>query len=291
MKNNIILIDKPYGITSFDCIREIKKQTDIRKLGHTGTLDPFAQGVLVVLTGKYTKLTNLFHKYRKSYIATFQTGYLSNTGDITGEIIQSGKLLTKNDIETIIPKYVGEIQQKPHKFSAVKINGERAYDLARAEKDFELKSKKVCIYDIKLLHYLNGFGTLRIECSTGTYIRSLIEDIAKELGSNAYTYSLIRESVGPYKIGDCSKLNNILINNLDSGNLKDLGKIITPNKEQLIKLNFGKKEILEDEDSDLIIIERNNQILTILEKTERKYKYIFNNVELINDIIKKENLL
>ena len=173
MKNRgIIPVNKPKGWTSFDVVNKLKYKLKPLKVGHLGTLDPMATGVLLVTVGKATKLFDLMQEKKKTYVATFEFGYETDTLDATGDVQEkSEKIPSLDEIMNVLPKFVGEIDQIPPKYSAKSVNGVRAYDLARQNIDFELKPKKVKIYNIKFLSFESGLLKLEIECGAGTYIR------------------------------------------------------------------------------------------------------------------------
>ena len=255
MEDQIILIDKPAGISSFGIVAKIRRELRDEfghkiKVGHTGTLDPFATGLLILLSGKMTKKSNDFLKLDKEYVAELKLGFVSTTGDPEGEITKvafskPGEVFSKKKpsdspdfynisplensaseasiknfseaedvvkmtpreyypslekVTSVIKSFIGEIEQTPPKFSAIKINGQRAYKLARQNKDFEIPSRKVQIYSIEILEY--NYPTLKIRChvSSGTYIRTLAEDVGKKLGTGAYLTALRRTKIGNYDI-------------------------------------------------------------------------------------------
>ena len=213
MEDQIILVDKPAGISSFGIVakirRELKEEFGHKiKVGHTGTLDPFATGLLILLSGKMTKKSNEFLKLDKIYEAELKLGFVSSTGDPEGEIQQySDNLCPKRKtVESVLRSFTGKITQTPPRFSAIKINGERAYKLARKGADFEIPSREVEIYSIEILDY--SYPTLKIRChvSSGTYIRTLAEDIGKKLGTGAYLTALRRTKIGDYHIEDAKKV-------------------------------------------------------------------------------------
>lgn len=212
MEDQIILIDKPAGISSFGIVAKVRAGLRDEfghkvKVGHTGTLDPFATGLLILLSGKMTKKSNEFLKLDKVYEATMRLGYTSTTGDPEGEITKlADKKIDINTIKNTLENFAGKIQQTPPRFSAIKINGQRAYKLARANKDFEIPSRQVEIYSIKILEY--NYPTLKIEAhvSSGTYIRTLAEDIGKQLGTGAYLTSLRRISIGKFNVRDAQAM-------------------------------------------------------------------------------------
>ena len=238
MENQIILIDKPAGISSFGVVAKIRGKLKAEfghkvKVGHTGTLDPFATGLLILLSGKMTKKSNEFLKLDKVYEATLKLGCTSTTGDPEGEITEydstwagdgaggtpdarSHKASTVGEAATAGPaqsiiistlnSFTGKIRQTPPKFSAIKINGQRAYKLAREGKDFEIPSREIEIYSIEILKYNYPELTIRVHCSRGTYIRTLAEDIGETLKTGAYLTALRRIKIGNYDVKDAEKL-------------------------------------------------------------------------------------
>ena len=217
MKDKIILIDKPAGMTSFGVVarvrRVLKEQNDGKKVkvGHTGTLDPFATGLLILLAGKATKRSNEFLKKDKEYEATIFLGKKSTTGDPEGELTNiSDKRPSREEIELACQKFIGEITQKVPAFSAVKINGKRAYKLAREGKEVETPTRKVSIYDLEILEYSYPLLKIRTFVSSGTYIRTLGEDIGDALKTGAYLTELRRTKIGDYSIKDAIKLEDFM---------------------------------------------------------------------------------
>jgi tRNA pseudouridine55 synthase len=203
----IICINKPPGITSHDVVKKIRKITGEKRVGHGGTLDPFASGVLVVGISREStkKLTDILKNSDKEYIATLELGKISTTGDPEGEIEQiaeKSRLLkiTKKEIQNTLKKFIGEIKQKPPIYSAIKIGGIPAYSYARRGKKVTLPVRTVNIKKIKLGEFDPPFLKIQIIASSGTYIRTLAEDIGKKLGVGAYLTDLIRTRVGNFGI-------------------------------------------------------------------------------------------
>ncbi|HSX23783.1 MAG TPA: tRNA pseudouridine(55) synthase TruB [Candidatus Saccharimonadales bacterium] len=206
--NGILLIDKPSGWTSFDVVAKIRgmirRETGLKKLkvGHAGTLDPLATGLLVILLGTYCKRAGEFSKLDKTYQVTMKLGQTSTTGDEEGEkTAVSGLRPPKSAVLAALKRFEGEIMQTPHKYSAIKVDGQRAYKLARAGKEVVLEPRRVTIYDITDVTYHYPKVKFTTKVSSGTYIRSLVEDIGKELHTGAYMAVLRRTSIGPFGIG------------------------------------------------------------------------------------------
>lgn len=214
MEDRIILVDKPAGISSFGAVARVRRGLRDEfghkvKVGHTGTLDPFATGLLILLSGKMTKKSGDFLKLDKVYEATMRLGYVSSTGDTEGEISEycTSEVPSLEKIELVVRGFVGKVQQRVPKYSAVKINGQRAYKLARKGEDFETPTREIEIYEIEILLY--KYPELRIRChvSSGTYIRTLGEDIGVKLGTGAYLTALRRLRVGKYDVKDAIELS------------------------------------------------------------------------------------
>mgnify|MGYP004471054633 CR=1 FL=1 len=212
MEDQIILIDKPVGISSFGAVAKVRGKLKAEfghkvKVGHTGTLDPFATGLLILLSGKMTKKSGDFLKLDKEYEAELKLGFISSTGDPEGGLAFKSDLTpSREDIEKAVAEFVGEITQTVPKYSAVKINGQRAYKLARAGKDFETPQRKVTIYNIEIVEYAYPMLKIRAQVSSGTYIRALAEDIGERLGTGAYLTALRRTKIADYDVKDAEKL-------------------------------------------------------------------------------------
>jgi len=211
MNKGIIAINKPKGWTSFDVVNKLKHMVKPLKVGHLGTLDPMATGVLLVTVGKATKLFDIMQEKTKTYVAEFEFGKLTDTLDDTGKIIKTEPVESFSDkqIVTVLNKFVGEINQIPPKYSAKSINGVRAYTLARNNQEFDLPAKKVTIHNINFINYNNGILKLEICCGSGTYIRALGRDIATELNTIATMTSLVRTKVGNVKIENCLEISKL----------------------------------------------------------------------------------
>lgn len=212
--DQVILVDKPAGISSFGVVARVRRYLTNHaghkvKVGHCGTLDPFATGLLILVSGKFTKRAGEFSGLDKTYQATICLGAESTTGDPEGEIAEvSDTMPAIEQVEDVLNKFVGEIEQTPPVYSAIKINGQRAYRLARSGQAVDMPTRRVKIYDIKLVNYNYPYLTIEAKVSSGTYIRSLAIDIGKELGVGAYTVRLRRLSVGDYSVDDAHGLDD-----------------------------------------------------------------------------------
>ncbi len=207
--DQIILADKPAGISSFGVVARVRRQLSEQagrkiKVGHTGTLDPFATGLMILLSGTFTRRAGEFSKLDKVYEATIRLGATSSTGDPEGEITEQlvQDIPSEQQVRQTIKTFLGKITQTPPVFSAIKINGQRAYKLARAGQAVEMPSREVEIYSIELLSYEYPHIKIRAHVSSGTYIRTLAQDIGDLLGTGAYVTELRRVKVGQYDIKD-----------------------------------------------------------------------------------------
>lgn len=210
--NGIVNVLKPPGMTSHDIVNFIRKKFNIKKVGHIGTLDPGAAGVLPICVGQATKLANFLINHTKKYRAEITFGFSTDTLDKSGAIVNTGKVrLLKNDeIETVLNMFKGHIKQVPPIYSAKKINGKKLYEYAREGKEIEIPPVNVDIYDIKIVSYKYPYKLLiDVECSKGTYIRSLIRDICLKLNTTGYMSMLIRTEVGPFNIKESITIEEI----------------------------------------------------------------------------------
>lgn len=208
--NGVLLIDKPQEFTSFDVVAVIRRLAGQKKIGHTGTLDPNATGVLVVLLGNATKAQDLILNHDKTYVADFKLGITTDTLDIWGKVTNEKKSsLLREEILNILPEFTGEISQMPPMFSAVQKNGQRLYDLARQGVEVERESRNVTVYSLELLGFdeETQSGKLKVACSKGTYVRTLIDDIGRKLGVGAVMTGLRRTSACGFDISDCITLD------------------------------------------------------------------------------------
>ncbi|MBL8639819.1 MAG: tRNA pseudouridine(55) synthase TruB [Alphaproteobacteria bacterium] len=210
-KNNIsgwINLNKPVGISSNDALMILKRALNYPKIGHAGTLDPLADGVLPVALGEATKLVPYMMEDDKTYHFTVTWGEERSTDDREGEVVAtSTHRPTRDEILSVLPRFTGEIDQVPPAYSALKIDGERAYDLARAGAEFELKSRKVNVYELELLDCSADSARFRAVCGKGTYVRSLARDLGRALGGCGYISALMRQSVGPFQLDDAILLD------------------------------------------------------------------------------------
>ncbi|WP_446899518.1 tRNA pseudouridine(55) synthase TruB [Clostridium sp. LBM24168] len=213
--DGILNINKPIGMSSFDVVKSIKSVTGVKKVGHAGTLDPGASGVLPVCIGCATKFVDYIMKDEKVYIARLKLGVETDTYDRYGKITSKSNVdVSSEEIEDAVLSFIGNIQQIPPMYSALKVNGKRLYELARKGIEVERKSRDIVIHNIEILKLESPYVTMRIKCSKGTYIRSLCYDIGRKLGCGGTMWSLVRTRTGKFDI-----LESISVSQLDKNNI------------------------------------------------------------------------
>lgn len=231
--DSIIVVNKPKGCTSHDIVYKVKKLFN-EKVGHTGTLDPMAEGVLPILVGKGTLLSKYLINHDKKYIVKLQLGIKTDTADSEGKIIEEKEvnrdLLNEENITRILKSFIGEQEQIPPIYSAIKVNGKKLYEYARKGQEVELKPRKIEIYDVNLINYLLNEKIIEFEvfCGKGTYIRSLCEDVANKFETVGYMKELKRIQVGEFNIEDSVTIED-LQNNIDNKSYVD-NKVISIEK-------------------------------------------------------------
>lgn len=260
MNKGIIPINKPKDWTSFDVCNKIKHMVRPAKVGHLGTLDPMATGVLLVTIGKATKLFDLMQEKKKTYIAEFEFGVLTDTLDNTGNIFKKVDVIpSEEEIKAILPKFIGKIDQIPPKYSAKNVNGKRAYVLARNNQEFELKPKQVEIYNIEVISYDKPLLKLKITCGSGTYIRAIGRDLAEALNTVATMTSLVRSSVGKFSIEKCVNIENLSAESVHS-NIISVDQVleyqtVEYSKEITAKLLNGQRIAVKENDGNYCLKE------------------------------------
>ncbi len=281
MYDGILIIDKPEGITSHDVVARCRRILKTKRIGHTGTLDPFATGVMVVLVGKATRLAQFLDKDSKSYEAIVRFGFETDTGDRTGSPkseVQSPKFVSIDEIENILKDFRGEIKQTPPMYSAKKVDGKKLYELARQGIEIERKPVKVMIYQLEILNLKPETLNLKLKvvCSAGTYIRTLAQDIGRKLDTGAHLAELRRTNAGKFEIAKAvtleeleeitaeEKLDGILISMNDAvSHLPEirLSAEEIKNTKNGIKLNIEAAELADndfcrmtDKDANLVAV-------------------------------------
>lgn len=209
--NGIIVVNKPQNWTSHDCVAVMRRATGIKRIGHTGTLDPMATGVLPICIGTATRIMEYLDLDWKTYRATLKLGIETDTEDIWGEVISSQSVdgISKEQIEEVVNSFKGEIKQIPPKYSALKVNGKKLYEYARAGQDVKIKSRMVTVKDIVINNIHDDCVDFTVTCSKGTYIRTICSDIGKKLGCGAAMSSLVRLQSGIFKLDDAMDIESL----------------------------------------------------------------------------------
>ena len=209
LKSGILLIDKPEGITSHDVVDIVRRKFNLRRVGHTGTLDPLATGLLIILVGGATKQFNRFVNFDKGYIASLRLGIATDSGDSQGKVIARSNYdeLSQEDIRLVLKNLEGKIESIPPMVSALKHKGRRLYALARKGITVERKARQVEIYSLKLRSFALPDIEFEVKCSKGTYVRSLGEEIARRLNSLGHIFKIRRISVGPYSVAEAKGID------------------------------------------------------------------------------------
>lgn len=293
-KNKIsgwINLNKPEGVTSNDAVMILKRALGFPKIGHAGTLDPLAAGILPIALGEATKLVQYMMEDDKVYLFQVTWGESRTTDDREGDVVATSDVRpTAEQIRSVLPDFTGTIQQRPPAFSAIKVDGKRAYDMARAGEDVELAERPVNIYELDVTESTTDTATFRCVCGKGTYVRSLARDIAEKLGTKAYVSSLIRENVGPFSLNDAISLDffrettdkdhlesivlpvqtvlddipELAVNDTEATRLKNGQKltfIARPDVERLVKAGHD----IKSRDAGLMIAMHHNKALAMLE--------------------------
>ena len=208
--NGIILVDKPQGWTSHDVVAKLRGIYQQRRIGHSGTLDPMATGVLAVFLGRGTRAVELCENDEKEYVAELLLGIVTNTQDITGEVLEQHSVeVSRQQLEAVLEQFLGPQQQIPPMYSAVKIGGKKLYELARKGQSVERKPRSIVIHELELCDFDGKTARIRVVCSKGTYIRTLCHDIGAVLGTGGCLSSLRRTRAGRFAIDDCVTMEQI----------------------------------------------------------------------------------
>ena len=211
LMNGIVIIDKPQEWTSNDVVSRLRRVFNTRRIGHGGTLDPMATGVLPVFVGRATRGVEFFEHAEKTYDATLRFGLTTDTEDITGKVLNESEVhLTKEELLEVLPRFRGEIMQVPPMYSALKVNGQKLYDLARKGREVERQPRPITIHELDLLEFDGREAKLRVRCSKGTYIRTLCKDIGEALGCGGCMAALRRIQAGEYTLDGSVPLLDLL---------------------------------------------------------------------------------
>ncbi len=274
--NGIIVIDKPRYFTSRDVVNKVSHLLHTKKIGHTGTLDPLATGVLVLCVGDYTKFVAKLTNHDKEYLVGFRFGRETDTLDCTGNVLQESNIIpSKEKLKSVLSTFIGPQKQEVPIYSAKKINGKKLYEYAREKKEVELPIQNIEVYDIRLLQYCNGEGTFLVTVSKGTYIRSLVRDISYRLGTVGEMTSLRRMKLGQYDINQAITLGDI-----EAGTfaLQDFRSFLSyqkyeASKEDLIKIAHAN-ELYCNQESEYVLVTYQEKEIALYQRHENRYKPI-----------------
>jgi tRNA pseudouridine55 synthase len=270
-------INKPPGWTSRDVVNRVQRLVRPAKAGHAGTLDPLATGVLVVCVGQATRLIEFVQAQPKSYYATFRLGCESDTEDSEGQVreLTDPPQPSREDLERILPRFLGKIQQRPPAFSALKIGGQRAYDLARRGAALELAPREIEIHRLTIARYAYPVLELKIECGSGTYVRSLGRDIAVALGTAAIMTALVRTAIGVFRLEESAELESLTEANIGQHRLPATQAVVDLPQvklagDQLLRLTHGKFLDVEvaGEAPQVAALTENGQLAAILDRVD-----------------------
>ena len=273
--DGILLIDKEVNYSSFQAINKAKRFIKAYKVGHYGTLDPFATGLLVVTVNKATKVNQFIETQDKEYIATLKLGVKTSTLDLEGEVLATKEVPSLNEelIINALNKFKGKIKQIPPMFSALKVNGQKLYDLARQGIEIERKEREVEIFNIELISFNEDEIKFKVHCSKGTYIRTLGESISEELNTYGHLIQLRRTRVGNFKVEDAYKLDE-----LDNFKLFPIKDALTHypkiqlNDDEITKIKNGLKFKFNTNEDEILIIDKNDEPIAIYEKDGNIYR-------------------
>lgn len=221
--NGIVIVDKPQGWTSQDVTARLRRVFGTRRIGHGGTLDPMATGVLPVFVGRATRAVEFFEHAEKTYETVLLLGKKTDTQDVTGTVLEERAVdVTKSQVEEVLTRFRGEIMQVPPMYSALKVNGQKLYELARKGKQVERQPRPVTVYELTVLSFENNRLSLRVRCSKGTYIRTLCEDIGEALGCLGCMEALRRTQAGEYRLEDAVALEDLLESSTPESRLRGM---------------------------------------------------------------------
>lgn len=287
----VLPVNKPAGFTSRDVVNKVQRLVKPDKCGHTGTLDPMATGVLLVAVGSATRLVDFSHQLDKSYAAKFHLGRSSDTLDSEGVVTEqvNAPEVTRAQLEATLKQFTGVIEQVPPKYSAVHVDGKRAYQLARDGKEFELQSRQVSIHELELTDFDYPFFELNIACGTGTYVRTLGADIAICLGSNAVMTELVRTSIGRVHLEQCVSLDQMTSSSeveralLPPHRLVDALPMVRLNAEQSAQIRNGipiclsedavpSQKNTESENGPLAAIDTDESLVAVIQRERSTFR-------------------
>lgn len=274
MINGIVVVNKDPGYTSRDVVNIIGKALKTKKVGHTGTLDPLASGVLAVCVGRYTKLVELLTSMDKEYIAEIKLGIATDTLDITGEVLEKQDFkISEDNVKKVFSKFIGEYEMEVPIFSAIKVKGKKLYEYARNKEEVMLPVKNVQIYELELLEYNNDIIRFRTKVQKGTYIRSLIRDICKNLHTVGTMNNLIRTKQGEFSIDAAYNIEDIKNNNFELKSIRDVLSIkeYELSANEYLQVKNGNEVNITCSDMYVLFVYKNEEV-AIYRRDKISYK-------------------
>lgn len=261
--DGILLINKEKNMTSHDVVNKVRRVFHTKKVGHCGTLDPDATGVLVLCVGKATKALQFLTSEEKQYIATLTLGASTDTYDASGKVIEEKEFTGVDNVEMVLKSFVGKQQQVPPIYSAIKVNGKKLYEYARNNEKVEIAPREIEILDIELLDVKDNTIKFKVDCSKGTYIRSLCVDIASALGYPGHMSDLIRSRSGAFKLEDCYTIEQL--ENQDV-NFLSLEEAFASYEKYVLEdenIVYHGKTIKSDIDHDVVVVNKEGKVLAV----------------------------
>ena len=280
--DGVLLVNKKEGMTSFDIVRKIKKALNTKNVGHCGTLDPLAEGLLVVTIGKALKISRFLEADEKEYVATIKLGERTPTLDREGEIIERKEIkpFTKENINSVFDSLIGNIKQRPPIYSAISVNGKRLYEYARENIKVEIKEREIEIKELELLEYGKDFIKYRVVCSKGTYVRVLCETIANKLNNIGYMSNLLRTRIGKLTLDKAYTLEEIENNNyklIDIESSLTNFVVLTLKEKELYKASNGNVLDFYIE-GNVLIVDEGREVIALYEGDKENNRLICNRV-------------
>lgn len=261
--DGVLLVHKPAGMTSHDVVNRIRKIFHTKKVGHCGTLDPEATGVLVLCIGKATKVLQFLMSETKEYQATLVLGQATDTYDASGQVVAQKPFQGVSHVDAVLQSFVGSQEQLPPMYSAIKVNGKKLYEYARNHEKVEVQPRSIVIHHIELLDQHDQFITFRVQCSKGTYIRSLCVDIGKKLGYPAHMQKLIRLASGHFRLENCFSLEDIEQGHYHMLSLEEAFQHFEHYVVEDAQIVYHGKKIKSDIDHQVVVCNQEGQVLAV----------------------------
>lgn len=261
--DGVLLVHKPAGMTSHDVVNRIRKIFHTKKVGHCGTLDPEATGVLVLCIGKATKALQFLMSETKEYQATLVLGQATDTYDASGQVVDQKPFQGVFNVDNVLQSFVGLQEQLPPMYSAIKVNGKKLYEYARNHEKVEVQPRSIVIHRIKLIDQHDQFITFRVQCSKGTYIRSLCVDIGQKLGYPAHMQKLVRLASGHFRLENCFSLEDIEQGHYHMLSLEEAFQHFEHYVVEDAQIVYHGKKIKSDIDHQVVVCNQEGQVLAV----------------------------